>query len=582
MVFTSVSGHITNKEFPPQYKKWDLDTIIDLYDAEITTFHMNKCEAIIRTIKAEAAQARMLIIWTDCDREGENIGFEIIEEALSVNRNLVIKRAVFSALTTSDIERAMMNLQEPNKNLSDAVEVRKSIDLIIGSSFTRMQTLLFREKFFPNLIFEDKKKKILSYGPCLFPTLYFIVLRAEQRRQFKKEQFWYLQVEVEKKLSENDKIMFNLSNENQNNNKKNDEEYDEDQDLIDIMEDNDDNNNKVNKKGKIGKKINKKQNNKKNEFNSNNNNNNYQNNKINNNNNDNSDCFKTIFNWEKNNPEKITNYQVIRDKYLSINDETFAKIIHSDKRAKPKYRPFPLNTVEFTKLATRKLRINSHKAMEIAEKLYTKGFISYPRTETEIFADNFNFKNFLAEQTKSEQWGDFVEKLIDQKNEANSNFWARKGKHDDKSHPPIYPVKFSGEIHSLNHEEKQVYELIARHFIATVCDDAILEETTIKLKIKNEIFAKTGTIVRKFGYLEVYKYETWSDNVLPDFQLDEMIPLARRNDQNFEKRYFLYVEMGTTSPPELLREADLIGLMDENGIGTDATIAEHIKNVQDK
>ena len=40
--------------------------------------------------------------------------------------------------------------------------------------------------------------------------------------------------------------------------------------------------------------------------------------------------------------------------------------------------------------------------------------------------------------------------------------------------------------------------------------------------------------------------------------------------------------MGETSAPQLLTETDLIDLMDKNGIGTDATIHEHIKNVQDR
>jgi DNA topoisomerase-3 len=565
MVFTSVAGHITEKAFPPQNKKWDLETSIDLYDAEIITYNMDRCEAIIRTIKIEAQQARMLIIWTDCDREGENIGYEIIQAALSVNINLVVKRAVFSALTRQDIFRAINNLQQPNKNLSDAVEVRQNIDLTIGSSFTRLQTLLFRDLFFPNLSFEERKKHIISYGPCLFPTLYFIVVRAEQRRQFKKEDFWYLEVEVEKKANEKDRLLLNpnCNDTNKNNINFDDDNAEEDED---IAEDQDEQQAIGRKKGKNNNKKNKNQNNKKNNNNKNTNN-------IN--------SFKIIFNWEKD--ERILNYQIIREKYLSLRGESHARVFDTITREAKKYRPVPLNTVEFTKLVARKLRINSHKAMEVAEKLYTKGFISYPRTETQIFASDFDFLKFLNEQTNSDQWGEFVENLINEKqNSQNKNFYARQGKSDDKSHPPIYPVKFPEDMSIWTSEEKLIYELISRHFIANVCEDAQGEETTIKLKIKNEIFKKTGTVVKKLGYLEVYKYENWSNNVLPEFAKDELFPLARRDVSEFDKRCFLYVEMGTTSPPEFLREADLIGLMDENGIGTDATISEHIKNVQEK
>lgn len=54
--------------------------------------------------------------------------------------------------------------------------------------------------------------------------------------------------------------------------------------------------------------------------------------------------------------------------------------MNRNKNPKKKNRPFPLTTVTFQKLATDKLRISSAEAMKIAEKLYTSGYISYPRT----------------------------------------------------------------------------------------------------------------------------------------------------------------------------------------------------------
>ncbi len=184
MHFTSVSGHLGERSYPMQYQKWELDTIICLFDVESEYNVKNENKNIVKTITDRASRARMLIIWTDCDREGEHIGYEIINQAERFNRNLVIKRAVFSALTRHDIYNAINNLNEPNKNLSDAVDVRQSIDLLLGASFTRFQTLLFKKLFYPNITFEEGRKKFLSYGPCMFPTLHFIVARAELRRNF--------------------------------------------------------------------------------------------------------------------------------------------------------------------------------------------------------------------------------------------------------------------------------------------------------------------------------------------------------------------------------------------------------------
>jgi len=84
-----------------------------------------------------------LVLWLDCDREGEAIAFDCIEVCKNSNKrqNFEIFRAHFSALTKEQILFAMNNLKRPNKNLADAVLIRKEIDLRIGASFTRFLTL---------------------------------------------------------------------------------------------------------------------------------------------------------------------------------------------------------------------------------------------------------------------------------------------------------------------------------------------------------------------------------------------------------------------------------------------------------
>lgn len=58
-------------------------------------------KAVAQNIETEARRARYLVIWTDCDREGEHIGGEIRDAAKKGNMNLEVKRARFS-----NIERA--------------------------------------------------------------------------------------------------------------------------------------------------------------------------------------------------------------------------------------------------------------------------------------------------------------------------------------------------------------------------------------------------------------------------------------------------------------------------------------------
>lgn len=83
-------------------------------------------------MEREIKSCQGLIIWTDCDREGENIGFEIIQVCTAAKNNLQIFRAKFSEITSVSVRRALSNLEQPNKNISDAVDVRQELDLRIG------------------------------------------------------------------------------------------------------------------------------------------------------------------------------------------------------------------------------------------------------------------------------------------------------------------------------------------------------------------------------------------------------------------------------------------------------------------
>jgi len=87
------------------------------------------------------------------------------------------------------MRRAIANLVRPNKLISDAVDARQELDLRIGASFTRFQTLRLQKRF-PQAVSDS----VVSYGSCQFPTLGFVVERFKQREQFVSEPFWKLVV----------------------------------------------------------------------------------------------------------------------------------------------------------------------------------------------------------------------------------------------------------------------------------------------------------------------------------------------------------------------------------------------------
>jgi DNA topoisomerase-3 len=227
-------------------------------------------------------------------------------------------------------------------------------------------------------------------------------------------------------------------------------------------------------------------------------------------------------------------------------------------------RPIPLTTVELQKLASLKLNLSAETTMQVAEKLYNGGHLSYPRTETDQFQANFDLRGICELQRADPEWGAYATSLLD---EAGKFVWPRAGRNNDQSHPPIHPTKPGGELTGV---ERSLYELVARHLLACCSDDARGRQTTLVVRVgDDERFQAEGVMIDARNFLDVYKYVTWSARTLPVFANGERVqPEA------------LEMLSGQTTAPLPLNEHDLISKMDEHGIGTDATIAQHIATIQ--
>ncbi|XP_072931874.1 DNA topoisomerase 3-alpha [Epargyreus clarus] len=465
MVMTSVSGHLLALEFVGMYSNWRSCNPLSLFEAQVFKHCPKDYEKIKQTLEREIRSCQGLIIWTDCDREGENIGYEIIEVCTAVKNNLAIYRAKFSEITSMSVQRALRNLEQPNKNISDAVDVRQELDLRIGAAFTRLQTLRL-QKVFPTKLAD----KLLSYGSCQFPTLGFVVERYRAINNFVPEAFWKITV-----------------------------------------------NHTIN-------------------------------------------SLSVNFTWERGRLFDKLACQVLANIVL---ENPQAKVVKITTQPKSKWRPLPLDTVELEKLASRKLKINAKETMRLAEKLYTQGFISYPRTETNQFPKEMNLRSLVHLHTNDTNWGAFAKRILD-----DGGPTPRQGKKTDMAHPPIHPTKHTD---TLSGNEFRLYEFIVRSFLACCSKDAQGQETTVVVDIANETFTANGLMITARNYLDVYPYDKWSSKEIHLYEMGQIFTPTK-------------IEMveGATSPPNLLTEADLIALMEKHGIGTDATHAEHIETIKSR
>lgn len=113
---------------------------------------------------------------------------------------------------------------------------------------------------------------------------------------------------------------------------------------------------------------------------------------------------------------------------------------------------------------------------------------------------------------------------------------------------------------------------MVRRFLACCSEDAKGESTSVEIDYGDETFFANGLIVLERNYLDVYPYDKWtSSQPLPRFILHETFEPTEAN-----------ITEGETTAPGYLTEPELISLMDANGIGTDATMAEHIAKIKDR
>jgi DNA topoisomerase-3 len=497
MITTSVRGHLASQDFGPEFG-WTKCDPIALFDAPIETQYRDDMAGLARMLTSLAKNCQCVILWLDCDREGEAIADEVREVCLTANSRLKHFRARFSTVLAPEILRALKSLDSVNESFVQAVQARSQIDLRVGAAFTRFQTLRLQKKFAG---FADKG--VVSYGGCQFPTLGFIVSRWAAIQTFIEEDFWFLDLTL--RVPENT---------NQQDTDNNSEEASP----------------PSRPQGGNLRSIN--------------------------------------FTWKRG---RLYDRQFTLVLYESCLEAGEATVTQLRGNAKNKWRPVPLSTVELQKRASRYLKIGSETLMSAAEELYQSGYISYPRTETEIFRPEFQHRPLIQDLAASGgEFREYAAKLL-----VDNNFQRpRAGRNDDKAHPPITPCKAVDPNTITDPTRRNIYRLIVKHYLACCSRDAIGRETHLTVRIASEDFTAKGLMVLEKNWLEVYyPWEKWStgQGELPPLEVgSRVVPSS------------LTMKEGWTTPPLPISEVELISLMDRNGIGTDATIAQHITTVQER
>lgn len=212
---------------------------------------------------------------------------------------------------------------------------------------------------------------------------------------------------------------------------------------------------------------------------------------------------------EKFNKNELAKAQDLCDKYNSSQAIVTNKTVKKDVLNPPKL-------YSLTKLQNylgKKYKMSMDKSLDIVQKLYESGYLTYPRTNSEYLA--------VAEKDKIKTILANIKKIG-----YSVKFKDKKSIFDDskiESHSALTPTYKIPKKESLTEEEFLVYQTVFKRFVAVFCDtDCEIEKTEIKIKVLDEEFNLKGTIINVAGWTRFDEANT-KDKILPNLNIGDQI-----------------------------------------------------------
>ncbi len=239
--------------------------------------------------------------------------------------------------------------------------------------------------------------------------------------------------------------------------------------------------------------------------------------------------------------------------------ETVKKRIYKQKP------PMPFDTTTLMTESFRYFGYSPRQTMSIAEYLYQNGYISYPRTSSNVLPNSINFKKILEGLKGITRYKVVAEKLLQMEKLIPNN-----GKKKDPAHPAVYPT---GEIpKKLTSQQQRVYDLIVRRFMATFGPESSRESLTVRINIGGEIFVIVGKRTVDEGWTKFYgKYAKLDEQILPDVKVGDKLSIKK-----------VEIVEKETQPPGRYSQGSILKEADKLNLGTKATRSQILQTLYDR
>ncbi|MEM2526906.1 MAG: type IA DNA topoisomerase [Candidatus Bathyarchaeia archaeon] len=443
----ALKGHILELDFPERFSVWRSVDPRELFRAP-TEWVVRDPEAY-RSLAGALKGSGMIVLATDNDPEGELIAYEVLLVAEKVLGGLPrYGRMRFNAATPNELRHAWEFL-EPDLRWSWVWKAlfRHSFDLVTGAAYTRLLTLSRRL---------DPNGRLISWGSCQMPTLWFVYQREMEIRNFRPEKYYVISA------------------------------------LLDVR----------------GVRV-------------------------------------------KVSSEPIKDVSAARALYAAAKGSKYAAVRDFQLKDEVERKPLPTDTDSMLQDLSKITGLSAAKIMALAESLYGDGYISYPRTETDMWLTT-DHRSILAMLSQTP-----LGKHIDL-----SSYGPRDGRRNDGAHPPIYPTAY----YSGSDIKGKIWEYIARRYLANVVGrDAALKRWRLSANVGGVSMEASGKYFVDEGFYQIFPYFKPKDTLwIPQLNVGEKLMVVRVD-----------IEERKTKPPPHLTESELLKLLERHSIGTDATRADY-------
>lgn len=267
-------------------------------------------------------------------------------------------------------------------------------------------------------------------------------------------------------------------------------------------------------------------------------------------------------------------------------------IIDIKKETKEEPPPLAYDLTELQRDANRRFGYSAKQTLSIMQRLYeTYKIVTYPRTDSRHITEDI--VPTLPERLKSIATGSYAESaraLLKNKLKVTKRFVDNTKVTD---HHAIIPTEQYVNLGDLNSEERNIFDLIAKRFIAVLSPAFEYEQTIVKVDVAGELFFAKGRIIRSKGWKSIYEGQRDNNDDVGEEQ-DQSLPEMKKGDKL--KIATVQLVNGKTKPPARYTEATLLTAMEHpgkfiedeelreamdktSGLGTPATRADIIEKL---